>query len=234
MDEGSKRDGGLLEATRGMMVKPFEAMAYTLKPGQVSEAFETEYGYHIMLMISRHGDDYIVRHILIIPEPSRSSLAEASVKIQECYDALRAGTITWEDAVAKYSNDSNTKENRGIITNPITGEQTWDIESVNQVDPQMFQLTDILEKGQYTYPSVYRDFMERKEAWRIVRLMERTTPHRANLKDDYTLIRTAAENEKKQKAIHDWTKSRISGAYIRIDESYTGCPFQNVWIPTTN
>lgn len=231
-DEGSKRDGGRIEATRGMMVKPFEATAYNLKaPGDVSEVFETEYGYHIMKMGTRRGDDYIVYHILIYAEPSRESMNEASKKIQECYQALKANTITWDDAVKKYSNDANTKENRGIITNPITGEQTWDVESVNQVDPQMFQLTDMLEKGQFTYPSIYNDFMERKEAWRIVRLMERTTPHRANLKDDYTLIRTAAENEKKQKAILDWTASRISTAYIRIDDDYRGCQFQNVWVP---
>lgn len=232
MDEGSRRDGGRIEATRGMMVKPFEATAYNLKqPGDVSEVFETEYGYHIMKMGTRRGDDYIVYHILLYAKPSRESLNQASIKIQECYQALKANTITWDDAVKKYSNDPNTKENRGIITNPITGEQTWDVESVNQVDPQMFQLTDVLEKGQFTYPSIYNDFNERKEAWRIVRLMERTSPHRANLKDDYVMIRTAAENEKKQKAILDWTSSRISTAYIRIDDDYRGCHFQNVWVP---
>jgi peptidyl-prolyl cis-trans isomerase SurA len=234
MDEGSKRDGGRIEATRGMMVKPFEATAYNLKPGEISDVFETEYGYHIMKMGLRHGDDYIVYHILIYAEPSRQSLDDASKKMQECFQALQSNSITWEDAVKKYSNDPNTKENHGIITNPITGEQTWDIEAVNQVDPQMFQLTDVLEKGQFTYPTIYKDFMERKDAWRIVRLMERTTPHRANLTDDYVLIRTAAESQKKQQAILNWTKSRISGAYIRIDDEYTGCPFQNVWIPKPN
>jgi peptidyl-prolyl cis-trans isomerase SurA len=98
----------------------------------------------------------------------------------------------------------------------------------------MFQLTDALQKGQYTIPSFYSDFNERKQGIRIVRLMERTTPHRANLKDDYVLIRTAAENEKKQKAILDWTASRISGAYIRIDDEYKDCPFQNVWLPKSS
>ena len=231
MDPGSAIEGGKIEATRGMMVKPFEAMAYTLKPGEVSEIFETEYGYHIMKMISRHGDDYLVYHILIYAEFSRKSLEEASLKIEQCHSELASNQITWEEAVKKYSNDPNTKENKGIITNPITGEQLWNIDEVNQVDPQMFHLTDGLEKGQYTIPTLYSDFMERKQALRIVRLMERTVPHRANLKDDYVMIRTATENEQKQQAILDWTASRISGAYIRIDEAYTGCPFQNVWIP---
>lgn len=230
-DPGSARLGGKIEATRGMMVKPFEATAYNLKPGEVSEIFETEYGYHIMKMGTRRGDDYTVYHILIYADFSRQSFEDASKKIQECYQALRSSTITWDDAVKKYSNDPNTKENRGIITNPITGEQTWDIESVNQVDPQMFQLTDVLEKGEFTTPSIYEDFNERKQALRIVRLMDRTSPHRANMKDDYVLIRNAAESEKKDKAMHDWTAARISGAYIRIDDEYMGCPFQNVWVP---
>lgn len=234
MDPGSAPTGGKIEATRGMMVKPFEATAYSLKEGEVSEVFETEYGYHIMKLLSRRGDDYIALHILIIPEFSRENLAKASARMDECYSKLKNNEISWDDAVRLYSNDPNTKENHGIITNPITGEQKWDIEDINQVDPQMFQLTDGLQKGQFTAPSFYGDFNERKEGIRIVRLLERTTPHRTNLKDDYVLIRNAAENEKKQKAIYEWTASHIKGAYIRIDESYSGCNFVNNWTPKTN
>jgi len=230
-DPGSAAEGGKLEATRGMMVKPFEATAYNLNIGEVSEVFETEFGYHIMKLLQRKGDDYVCLHILIIPEFSRDSLAAASMRMEECAAALRENRITWDDAVKKYSNDPNTKENKGILTNPITGEQMWDMEDVNQVDPQMFQLTDVLEKGEITSPSFYNDFLERKQGLRIVRLMERTQPHQANLKDDYVLIMTAAEGEKKQKAILDWTRSRISTAYIRIDDAYKGCAFQNVWVP---
>lgn len=234
MDPGSARDGGKIEATRGMMVKAFEATAYSLKPGEVSDIFETEYGYHIMKMVARHGDDYVVLHILIIPEFTREKLAEASKTIQQCYNELKAGTLTWDEAVKKYSNDKNTKENRGIITNPITGEQRWDIEQVNQVDPQMFSITNPLNKGEYSSPGFYEDFLERRQGLRIVRLMDRTKPHIANLKDDYALIRNYAENEKKQQAILDWTKSRISGAYVRIDDEYKDCHFQNKWLPDAN
>jgi peptidyl-prolyl cis-trans isomerase SurA len=102
---------------------------------------------------------------------------------------------------------------------------------VNQVDPMMFQLTDGLEINQITAPLLYYDFNERKEAIRIVRVAERTKPHVANLKDDYNLFRMMALEQKKQKAIETWTKTKISTAYIRIDDSFKNCQFENQWVP---
>lgn len=231
MDPGSAKMGGRIEATRGMMVKPFEATAYSLKPGDISEVFETEFGYHIMQMLDRTGDDYVVNHILIIPEFSLDSLDAAHKRIEKCYQELKSNQITWEDAVKKYSNDPNTKENRGYITNPITGEIKWSIEQVNEVDPMMFQLTNGTEEKEITSPTMYYDFNERKEAIRIVRVDERTKPHIANLKDDYSLFRMMALDDKKRKAINDWTKSKVSSAYIRVDEKYKDCQFEHQWEP---
>lgn len=231
MDPGSAKMGGRIEATRGMMVKPFEATAYSLKVGDVSEVFETEFGYHIMQMLDRTGDDYVVNHILIIPEFSLDSLDAAHKRIEKCYQELKSNQITWEEAVKKYSNDPNTKENKGYITNPITGEIKWSIEQVNEVDPMMFQLTNGTEEKEITNPTMYYDFNERKEAIRIVRVDERTKPHIANLKDDYNLFRMMALEDKKQKAINEWTKSKVSSAYIRIDDQYKNCKFQHQWEP---
>lgn len=231
-DPGSAREGGYIEATVGMMVKPFEQTALRMKIGEISEVFETEYGYHFLQLIDRKGDDYAVRHVLLIPEPSLDSLDAAARRIEECYNLLRENKITWEAAVLKYSNDANTKENKGYISNPFTGEQKWSIEDINQVDPQMFLLTDALGINQISSPGLYVDFNERKQGLRIVRLNERTTPHVANLKDDYNLFRMMAEEEKKNNAILAWTKSRISTAYVRIDDDYKNCVFQSNWTPS--
>jgi peptidyl-prolyl cis-trans isomerase SurA len=95
----------------------------------------------------------------------------------------------------------------------------------------MFRLTDALGMNEVTQPDLYFDFMERKQGIRIVRLTERTQPHIANLKDDYPMFRSFAEEEKRNEAILKWTKSRITTAYIRIDDSFKGCVFQNVWVP---
>lgn len=231
MDPGSAKLGGRIEATRGMMVKPFEATAYSLKAGEISEVFETEYGYHIMQLLERKGDDYVANHILIIPEFSLDSLDAAHKRIEKCYQELKQNKITWEEAVKIYSNDPNTKENKGYITNPINGEIKWSIEQVNEVDPMMFQLTNGTEEKEVTMPSMYYDFNERKEGIRIVRVAERTKPHVGNLKDDYTLFRNVALEDKKQKAIAAWTKSKISSAYIRIDDMYKSCKFSYQWEP---
>lgn len=231
MDPGSAPLGGRIEATRGMMVKAFEETAYRLKPNEISDVFETEFGYHIMQLLDRKGDDYIVNHILIIPEYSLDSLDAAAIRLQKCYDELKSNSITWEQAVEKYSNDPNTKENNGIIVNPITGEQKWSLEDVNQVDPMMFRITDAMGINEVSKPDLYYDFMERKQAIRIVRLANRTQPHVANLQDDYPMFRNIAEDKKRNDAILKWTKSRISTAYVRIDEQYKDCVFQNVWVP---
>ncbi|WP_430405993.1 peptidylprolyl isomerase [Fluviicola sp.] len=230
-DPGSAKSCGRIEATRGVMVRPFEATAYSLKVGEISEVFETEFGYHFMQLLDRKGDDYIVNHILIAPKFSLDSLDASSKRMERCYEELKQNKLTWEDAVKIYSNDVNTKENKGYLTNPITGEIKWSVEQVNQVDPMMFQLTDGLELNQITAPTLYYDFNERKEAIRIVRVAERTKPHVGNLTDDYNLFRMMALEEKRQKAIAIWTKTKISTAYIRIDDSFKDCPFENQWIP---
>jgi peptidyl-prolyl cis-trans isomerase SurA len=230
MDPGSASLGGKISATRGMMVPQFESTLFNLKEGQISDIFETDYGYHIVQLIDRKGDDYECRHILIIPEVNHNSLIYSSNLIDSCFTQLSEGKITWEEAVLKYSNDEMTKQNKGIITNPITGEQTWDMEHLNQVDQQIFILTDAMEKGEVSTPNLYTDIYERKQGIRIVRLMDRTDPHLANLKDDYSLIKLAAENDKKQKTINNWVQNKISKSYIKIDSTYKDCIFKNNWL----
>ena len=230
-DQGSATLGGKIEASRGMMVPQFESTVFRLKIGEVSEIIETQYGYHIIKLISRKGDDYQCLHILNMPEFSNDAINEASIKMDECYKKLNENQITWDEAVMAYSNDDRTKQNFGVITNPITGDQLWDMENLNQVDQQIYLLTDAMEKGDVTAPNLYVDIYERKQGIRVVRLMERYEPHTANLKDDYSLIKSATENDKKQKIMNKWVDSKISNAFIRVDQSYQECDFSHKWFP---
>ena len=229
-DPGSASKGGKIEASAGMMVPQFESTVFQLKVGEISEIIESPYGYHIIKLISRKGQDYTCLHILKIPEYSPEAIDDASNRMDTCHQLLKENKITWNDAVIRFSNDEGTKQNHGIITNPITGDQTWDMEDLNQVDQQIYVLTEMMEKGDYTKPNLYIDIYERKQGFRIVRLSERYPPHIANLQDDYSLIKRATENDKKQKIIQNWIKSKIGNAYIRIDDEYKSCNFSNNWI----
>ncbi len=229
MDPGSAKDGGKIKASKGMMVKPFESVVFALKRDEVSEVFETEYGFHIIKLGKRLGDDYTCQHILIVAEFSGDAVENAAVRLDSCYQLLGSEKITWDDAVVEFSNDETTKQNKGIITNPATGEQTWDMEDLNQIDQQIYLLTTNMEVGDVSEPNLYTNIYERKQGVRIVRLMDSKPPHRANLKDDYTLIKRAAENEKKQMIINEWVVSRIKTTYISINDPYKECDFTNPW-----
>jgi len=229
-DPGSAAQGGLIEAYKGQMVKEFDAMAFALKPGEVSEVFETQFGFHIMKLESRRGDAYTCRHILIIPEVSEAEFDKAIARIEECHRKLKSEEITWEQAVNTYSNDKSTKSNNGRVFNPYTGAPTWDLEELNQIDRQMAILVASLNPGGISSPSVYDNMMENKQGVRIVRLVERTTPHRANMDDDYQMIQAAALNKKKQEVIEKWTNDKIGNAFIRISPEYASCKFMYRWI----
>ncbi len=233
-DPGSAAQGGKIAASKGMMVPAFEAAVFSLKPGEISEVFESEYGYHVLKLNSRLGDDYTCQHILLTVKSSDESLNSAAAKIDSCYALLAENKITWEEAVLRFSNDENTKQNKGIITNPKTGEQTWDMQDLNEIDREIYVLTDALEENKFTQPNVYFDMMQRKQGFRIVRLLKRYPPHIANLTDDYMLIKRAAENDKMQKTLEKWVESKVNNVYIRLDDSLKNCDFKYKWTTQTN
>jgi peptidyl-prolyl cis-trans isomerase SurA len=233
-DPGSAAQGGKIAASKGMMVPAFEAAVFSLKPGEISEVFESEYGYHVLKLNSRLGEDYTCQHILLTVKSSEESLNDAAAKIDSCYSLLLDNKITWDEAVLRFSNDENTKQNRGIITNPRTGEQTWDMQDLNEIDREIYVLTDALEESKFTQPNIYFDVMARKQGFRIVRLMKRFPPHIANLTDDYMLIKRAAENDKMQKTLEKWVESKVNNVYIRLDDSLKNCDFNYKWTTQTN
>ncbi|MFT6244386.1 MAG: peptidyl-prolyl cis-trans isomerase SurA [Crocinitomicaceae bacterium] len=230
MDPGSAKDGGKIEASRGMMVPQFEAAAFSLEKNGVSEIFETQYGYHIVKLLDRKGDDYTCQHVLIVAEFDPNTITTAALKMDSCYKQIKSGKITWDQGVLLFSNEESTKENNGTITNPITGDIMWSMEDLNQVDRQIYLLTNAMETNEVSEPTLYENQINGKEGVRLVRLTKRTAPHRANLKDDYALIKRAAENDKKQDMIAKWTQSKIGNAYIRLDEEFKSCQFVNNWV----
>jgi peptidyl-prolyl cis-trans isomerase SurA len=230
MDPGSAPMGGKIAATKGMMVPQFESTVFKLKPNEISEIIETEFGYHIIKLISRAGEDFVCLHVLIRPEFSIQAVNRASQRMDSCYRMLKMNELTWEQAVSRFSNDAGTKQNKGIITNPKNASQMWDMSDLNEIDQQIYLLTDAMEEGDVTQPNLYMDFMTREQGIRIVRLMKRIAAHKANLSDDYALIKQAAENDKRTRILREWVDAKLGNAYIRIDAEFKEYPYQHKWI----
>jgi peptidyl-prolyl cis-trans isomerase SurA len=231
-DPGSKLEGGDLGwQTRGTMVPEFEAELFKLEKNELSPIFETQYGYHFIEMLDRKGDNYHVRHILVTPKVDKRALVLAKKRMDSVYNEIKKGTITFEEAAAQFSHDEQSKNSGGKIVNPYSGDYKWDIQNINDIDPQMSRIIDRLEVGNYGVPGLYENYMEQKQGVRIVKLLDRSKPHLANLTDDYQLIQMAALNERKQEVIDTWVRNKISGSYIWLSEEYaTRCNFNYEWV----
>lgn len=231
-DPGSKISGGDLGwQTRGTMVPEFETALFNLKNNEISEVIETQYGFHIIQLLDRKGDNFHCRHILISPAVSDQALVKAATSIDSIHQAISKGTITFEEAARRYSDDENSKFNGGQIVNPYSGDYLWDIQNINDIDPQMSRIIERMNPGKFSTPSLYDNYQEQKQGIRIVKLISKTEPHIASLATDRQLIEMAALNEKRQIVIDAWITSKISGNYVQIDKSYMkDCKFKYAWI----
>lgn len=225
-DPGSARKGGELGFYgRGELYPEFEAIAFRLKDGEVSDIVETEAGFHILQLIERRGDFVNVRHILLMTKVSVHALEKAKNQLDSLAAAIRAGTISWDDAVEKFSEDPKKAPN-GKLINPQTGGTRFDAETIDQ---QLSFVIDRLQPGEISNP-VPMKTEDNKEAYRLLKLLERTLPHKANLRDDYNRIQQWALQEKQQKALQQWVTNKLKNAYIEIHPSFANCQFEFNWL----
>lgn len=226
-DPGSAARGGELGfMSRGQLVPEFEATGFNLKEGEVSRVIETLFGYHIIQMIDRRGEQYNLRHILLIPKTSPADLYNAQLSLDSIYNYLLTDTIKFDKAALKYSDDAETKYNGGLIVNPQSGTTRFE---VSELDKQLFFTIDQLKVGEFTKPMAYVT-PEGKKAYHILYLKSRSEPHKANLKDDYQRIQNVAASEKQARTINDWIRKRRKSTYIQIDQKYHSCIFKNNWL----
>ncbi len=225
-DPGSAAKGGEVGLFgRGELYPEYEAAAFKLKPGEISDIVKSKAGYHIIQLIERRGDFINTRHILLMPKVSPFELAKASKELDSVYTLLQKGSLSFEEAVQKISDDPN-KINGGLMINPQSQNNRWDPE---QLDPKVLYAVDKLEPGQFSKPMIYKSDDD-KDAYRILYLKERTKPHRANIKDDYDRLQNWALDKKKSEALREWVGRKLAETYIRISAEYKECVYQQEWI----
>jgi peptidyl-prolyl cis-trans isomerase SurA len=156
-------------------------------------------------------------------------MIQAKLSLDTIYSKLKADTITFSDAAAKYSEDEDTKNNGGLLISPFTGSTLFAMDEIGQYDQNIAFAIEKLKAGEYTKPMPFAT-REGKQAYRILYLKKRTEPHRANLIDDYQKIQSAALTKKQQEAVQTWIKKKLGDNYVRIAEDYKNCSFSNKWV----
>lgn len=223
-DPGSAKNGGELGFLgRGVLVPEFEAVAYRLQEGEMSDIVETKFGFHLIQMIARRGEQVNVRHILLKPSFSMTSMNRAKLKLDSIVNLIQIDSLTFEEAAFQFSEDES-KNNGGLIINPQTGTSSF---AVEEVEPSLYFVVDKLNVGNLS-ESVSFTSLDQRKGYRALLLNKKTESHRANLKDDYDRIKMVAEQDLKNKASEKWMKKKIKETYILIKVDYE-CSFKNNW-----
>lgn len=218
-DPGSKQGGGRYEINKNdkQWDPNFKNGAFRLKEGQISPVIKSKFGYHIIQMVSRNGDDAVIRHILRVPQITEEDIQAARIKLDSVRSKLIAGTIAFGEAVDKYSEDENSKFTAGLISGAGGSFVT-----IDELDKDLVNDLNKLKIGEYSAPLVFKDERE-KVGIRIVNLRSKTEPHRENMKDDYNKIAIRALEEKKNKAVERWFINKLPTYYIMVDKEFQAC-----------
>ena len=226
-DPGSKDRGGQyqINRTEKVMDPAFVSAAFRLKEGEISNPVKTKFGYHIIQMVQRNGDDAVVRHILRIPPVTDEEMSQAFNKLDTVRSKIIAGTLSFADAANKYTEDDMAK-----FSGPLIISHDGDTyNTIDELDKELVTMLDKLKLGEYSQPTAFTDDRGKKGV-RIVYLKSKSEPHRMNMKDDYNRIAQLALEEKKQAALEKWLHTKIPTYYIMVDnEAVQSCPQLQKW-----
>jgi peptidyl-prolyl cis-trans isomerase SurA len=218
-DPSAASNGGEMGTVgRGAMVPTYEAMAFKLKPGDISQPFESPFGFHVMQLIGRRGNEYTSRHILMNPVPSEQDLRDAERFLDSIRTLITRDSIKFEKAAKEFSDDAGTKLRGGYLSDPSGGSKI----STKEIDPVIYFTIDTMKVGNISKPVPYRTD-EGKSAVRIIYFKTKFSPHQANLREDWYRIQAAAMAEKKDKVLDKWFVKARNDVFINIDSEYKRC-----------
>ena len=222
--ESAKRGGELGFVGKGQLVSEFADVAFNLTdPKRVSRIVQTEYGYHIIQFIERKGERINCRHILLKPRVSGDDKVKAIARLDSIRTLVVDSGMPFEAAVAHFSEDKNTLMSGGMMTNPNTGATKFEYQDL---PPEIARQIYGLNEGEVSMPFVMMDKTKNKEVCVIARLKSKRDSHKANLTDDFQVIRGMLEQQQRAETIENWIKNKQKEIYVHVDPAWRGCDFQ--------
>ena len=229
-DPGVTQNGGKYSIDKNSsFIKEFKEAAFSLDVNQVSEPFKSLFGYHILQLHEIRGETRIASHILIQPDIPQEKLDETKEKVEQIKSDIQNGVITFDEAVKKYSQDKDTRNNGGLIVNPYTGESTFDL---TRMDPALYARVNNLQKSEMS-DVFYDEERGGKKMYKVMIMKDRTNTHIADMVEDYVKVQSLALQKKKQETIAKWSREKIGDTYIKISNEFQKCTFEKNWTKET-
>ena len=226
-DKASSPNGGYYKINRKTgFVKEFKDVAFSLQEGEISEPFETVYGYHIIYLEKILGQEIELRHILLSPKVSPEALAEAKKKIEEIKSKIEKKELSFSDAAKQFSDQKETRNSGGILMNPTTFEPNFEL---TKMDPSLYNVVSSLKEGEISRIILDEEPGE-GQFFKIITVNEKKEEHIADFAKDFLKIKEVALKDKQIKTIAQWTNEKLGKTYIKLNGEYRDCKFENDWL----
>ncbi|WP_299430302.1 peptidylprolyl isomerase [uncultured Maribacter sp.] len=227
-DPGSKSKGGFYSITKETgFDKTFKDVAFSLQEGEVSEPFETQFGYHIIFIEKIRGQELDLRHILIQPEISDDALLEAKTELDSIRAKINEGKFTFAEAALNFSDEKETKFDGGLLRNPTNFDSRFEL---TKMDPSLYNQVRDLKDNEVSYPIREDDPRGGPPKYKLLKVTNRYDEHVADFAKDYIKIQKLALTEKQFEAIKEWMDNHIEDTYISVNDSKKDCDFTNNWV----
>lgn len=226
-DPGSASNGGQISLSRkDNFVKEFKDVAFSLQEGEVSEPFETEFGFHIIQVDRIRGQTVDLRHILLIPDVNNAAIDEAKAKVDSIRKRVAEGVLDFGEAAREFSDEKETKNDGGRLMNPQTGDSRFEL---TKIDPELYKQVGELKEGEISRRLTEQDRTGRP-FFKIIRVVRRIPEHQADYSTDYMKIKELALRDKQMEAIEKWQEEKIGETYIKISGKYRDCEYTSNWL----